>query len=327
MWLPECAYAPGRGIEHALDEAGVHAFIVDEHLLRAAGGVPSRPGLASDSGVAVFGIDRTITDLVWSPAGYPANEWYRDFHRCDEEYGFKSWRVTGSGPKQPYDPERAATNARADAEGFVGRLERRFDELDDLRAVVLAAFDTELLGHWWHEGPAWLEHVLTLVDAHPRMRLATLDEALSFAPPRARLNAPAGTWGAGGGDGSWIIPETEEMWREIGAAETETVRAFRDPALDPALADQILREFFLLSASDWPFMVVRGENAGYAAERFASHRERHRTLLGLARNEDPSAAQCAAALREIDDLLPELAAARGALGFVAPRRLPRFAPA
>ena len=43
---------------------------------------------------------------------------------------------------------------------------------------MVAAFDTELFGHWWYEGPTWLERVLrALPDAG--VRVGTLSDAIA----------------------------------------------------------------------------------------------------------------------------------------------------
>ncbi|MGH2829584.1 MAG: 1,4-alpha-glucan branching protein, partial [Actinomycetota bacterium] len=144
-WIPECAVGPGT--EESLGACGIERVVVDP----AATAGSLVPVTIADSGVGAFPFDRSLTGEVWSPdGGYPAGEWYRDFHAWDLEAGFKNWRVTdraiGWLGKQPYDPAAAARAARADAGAFVAALERAFDQLET--GLLVAAFDTELLGHW-----------------------------------------------------------------------------------------------------------------------------------------------------------------------------------
>ena len=59
-------------------------------------------------------------DLVWHTSGYPSHGAYRDTRRYTE-HRHTPWAVDGA----PYDPARAAAQARADAEHFVARIARR----------------------------------------------------------------------------------------------------------------------------------------------------------------------------------------------------------
>lgn len=44
-------------------------------------------------------------------------------------------------------------------------------------AHVVAAFDTELFGHWWYEGPEWLARVLRALP-EAGVRVGTLSDAV-----------------------------------------------------------------------------------------------------------------------------------------------------
>ena len=69
--------------------------------------------------------------------GYPSHGDYRDTHRLTPR-AHQAWANDGT----PYDPERGAARARAHAREFV----------DALDGDSVVAFDTELFGHFWHEG-------------------------------------------------------------------------------------------------------------------------------------------------------------------------------
>ena len=52
---------------------------------------------------------------------------------------------------------------RTHAENFVFNRERQLEHLSsivDRRPIVVAPYDAELFGHWWFEGPEFLEQVL-----------------------------------------------------------------------------------------------------------------------------------------------------------------------
>jgi 1,4-alpha-glucan branching enzyme len=109
-----------------------------------------------DSEVVAFGRDLQVSYRVWSPkSGYPGHAAYRDFHTYDHRTGLKPARVTGrnvpSDAKAPYDPERADRAVDGHVADFVnvvrGRLEAESERIGR-PAHVVAAFDTELFGHW-----------------------------------------------------------------------------------------------------------------------------------------------------------------------------------
>lgn len=304
VWTPECGYRPAGpvldpvsgdatgvlpGLEEFWKQAGVDHLVLDgPTLARAAGAhdvdwvnsgghlypaggpldVLDRPVLIGDSDVAAFGRNLAVSYAVWNPhGGYPADGWYRDFHRLDMEGGFKSWRVTSrdSWHKEPYDSNAARERAAAHAGDFVALLHRHLDSRPS-DAVVTAAYDTELFGHWWHEGPGWLEAVLRRLLDDPHLRPTTLAGSLQRHPPQRRLDLPESSWGAGKRHDAWVNERTRWIWSEIRRAESR----FRTlPA--GASRDAAWRQLTLLQASDWPFLVSRDESTQYASERVRSH--------------------------------------------------------
>lgn len=325
VWLPECGYRPDAGIEELLAAEGIAHFVVDgPTMIRSDGrGSTFRPRLVGDSPVAAFARNLEVSHRVWSPTGgYPANKWYRDFHHYDMEAGFKNWRVTSRrlplGRKKPYEPDRALARAAADAEDFVALLDRALaacEERTGEEGLVVACYDTELFGHWWFEGPAWLERLFALLERHPRIRPMSLERALEALPPVRRVHLVEGSWGIRKDLRSWVGPETEDLWRALAETESETVRLarkFAEPTHGQGLAlAQLTRELFLMQSSDWPYMVLRGNNPGYARERFWGHRERWQRLAGALLRGAPDAAleREASGIREIDNPFPRLTAA------------------
>ena len=63
-------------------------------------------------------------------------------------------------------------------------------------AHVVAAFDTELFGHWWYEGPTWLERVLRALPA-AGVRVGTLSDAIADGFVGAPVALPPSSWGSG----------------------------------------------------------------------------------------------------------------------------------
>lgn len=304
------------GLEEFWETAGVNHFVLDGPTLARAAGAPDRdwahtggayvppgdpldvldrPVLVGDSDVTAFGRNLAVSYAVWNPhGGYPAHADYRDFYAIDLEGGFKSWRVTDRqvwGNKAPYEPERARARVAQDAEDFVGLVHRHL-EARGHDALVVAAYDTELFGHWWYEGPGWLETVLRAFGASGRVRPTTLRGHLDRHPPTRRLTLPESSWGWGKGHAAWVSERTRWIWQELRQAEAE----FRALPTDPGHApqrDAAWRQLTLLQASDWPFMINRDQSAQYAEERVRAHLARFRQacrgedLDQLAARDDP----------------------------------------
>ena len=107
------------------------------------------------AGVVAVPIDWQTVELVWHDrSGYPVHAAYRDYHRRTV-HDLRPWSMAGG----PYDPDAAAAQAAEHARDFVGRCIERLDAYAGARGrpgLLCCALDTELLGHWWYEGQAWL---------------------------------------------------------------------------------------------------------------------------------------------------------------------------
>ena len=181
--------------------------------------------------------------------------------------------------KAPYEPERASARAAAHATDFVDVV--RGTLRDRPGGLVVAAYDTELLGHWWHEGPGWLAGVLERIAAAPDLRTTTLSSRLARRPPSRRLQLPESSWGYAKGHASWVTEETRPLWVILRDAVALAQRTLAGGRGTRTLRGAIAREIALLHASDWPFMVTRGRSAGYAQDRVAGHAAEVHRLCAL----------------------------------------------
>ncbi len=334
------------GLEEHYTRAGIDHVLVDAPtLIRAAGGAdrdwtvrPELPEVADASpdevvhdgaligasNVTAYARDLAVAYRVWSPTeGYPGDDWYRDFHTQGTFGAHRSHRVTGKDVpwqhKDAYDPEAAAARVAEHVADLHGLLRRALDPRPG--AVTVAAYDTELLGHWWYEGPSWLEGILRAVEADPQLRTTTLASRLARHPTTRRLALPESSWGLGKGHASWVTPDTRGMWERIHAVEARARTAVRalpeDATAEDATAEvvaQLARELSQLRCSDWPFMVTRGNSPGYAADRVAGHGDAADELCWMLESgaRDPARV---AAMRERDpaphDVTALVAALRG----------------
>lgn len=309
IWLPECAYV--EALEPVLKEAGLRWFITDTHgVLRAR----PRPRygifapLITPGGLAAFGRDMASAKQVWSrDEGYPGDARYRDFYRdigfdLDLDYlrpylpapeqrtftGLKYHRITGRGvPKAPYERREAVRAADEHASHFLGaRVAQvnRVGEIMERAPLVLSPYDAELFGHWWHEGPEFLDFfVRKACFDQQTFRLITPGEYLGVEP-RQQVAAPASSsWGEGGFWGVWLNEKNEWVYRHLQAAQermSELARLFGGngdgsaraaSGLEERALRQAARELLLAQGSDWSFILRAGTSPSYARQRVTSH--------------------------------------------------------
>jgi 1,4-alpha-glucan branching enzyme len=305
IWAPECGYAPG--LEHSYAAAGVRRFLVDGPTLH---GDTAAAHPVGDSDVIAFGRDLDVTYRVWSPrAGYPGNAVYRDFHTFDHPSGFRPARVTGKRippeRKKPWQPGAAVAEVSRHADDFVAVVRRRLEALrdrDGVPGLVVAAYDTELFGHWWYEGPQWLGAVLRRLP-EAGIRVTTLAGAIEAGHVGAARELPASSWGSGKDWRVWdgeqvadLVADSARVQERLVSIVEKNRGAVRDPVLD-----QLAREALLVASSDWAFMVTKDSAAGYARHRAAEHARRFDRLADLIESgltED--AARYAGELRAVD---------------------------
>lgn len=318
LWLPECGFVPMVGRE--LAGSGYGYTVLDGHGLTR--GQPRPPRGASRPvvdrfGVAYFGRDSAASHQVWSRAhGYPGDPAYRDFYRDlgferpDDELdglgagamtGLKYHRITGrTEHKEPYEPGVAAERVAQHAAHFVDSCRHRVSQSASDGGpppVLVAAYDAELFGHWWFEGPSFVEQVLRHLAVSEELEAVSLRDVLEQHPHCPVVQPASSSWGQGGHGEVWLGPEAAHLWRHVHRAHDEVTHAVRavphaEGSAGRAL-DQAIRELMLLEASDWAFMIHGGDLADYAHQRVARHDQRILELVGLAQRAEPTAQETA----------------------------------
>lgn len=331
FWLPECGFDPA--LAAILAEAGVRWTVLDTHGVLHARPRPAAgsfaPVACADTGLLAFGRDPAASAQVWSARqGYPGHPAYREFYRdigMEQDLGplapwippgsraftgLKFYRVTGPGrAKDLYDPAAARRQARRHAVHFVlsrARAVRRLAAAMDRPPLIVAPYDAELFGHWWFEGPIWLETVLRLTAGPPRRRptsragagalprpafpngtlpigLTTPEGyARTMGKPASSVRLSLSSWGEQGyshvwinGKNYWIAMELDRAIR----AMKQLARAFPHPTpLQRRALNHAAKELLLAQSSDWPFLIHAGTAADYAARRVRHHLHRFHTL-------------------------------------------------
>jgi 1,4-alpha-glucan branching enzyme len=332
MWLPECAYYPG--IDGLLSAEGVRFFILESHGLEHAGTTPFYGVYApiyTPSGVAAFGRDQGSTRQVWSAReGFPGDPDYREFYRdighdLDHHYigpyiagdvradtGIKYHRITGpTSWKEPYHPEVARDKAAQHAWDFLHKRITHIEYLDSVMQtapVVVAPFDAELFGHWWFEGPQWLDFVLRKAAFdQDTLETATLSAYLERHPVHQTALPCTSSWGHKGyfeawlnGKTDWLYPQLHECCLRMEALAARYGKG-KVPALSRRALKQCVRELLLAQSSDWPFIISNGTSEQYAVRRIKDHVARFRYLADSIERGDIDSEHLSA-LEQMDNL-------------------------
>jgi 1,4-alpha-glucan branching enzyme len=300
IWLPECAYIDG--VEDVLQEAGIRWFVIDTHGILYATPRP-RYGvfapLFTPNGIAAFGRDLDSARQVWSKhEGYPGDLRYRDFYRdigfdLDYDYvkpympvegertftGIKYHAITGPEEKRIYD-RGAALQVAADHAGHF--LQERINQMRHLAGImdrpplVLSPYDAELFGHWWYEGPEFLDYFIrkTVYDQQV-IKLTTPWEYLRKNPTQQVAKPSASSWGDEGYWKVWLNDKNEWIYPHIQIAQERMialVSKYPDPTeLQERALKQAGRELLLAQSSDWPFILRTGTSPEYARQRVKTH--------------------------------------------------------
>ena len=263
IWLPECAYEPG--LDELLGGVGADWFVVDQSDHEPA--VAALTPVATPAGLVALPIDWEAVSWLWSLDGYPSDEGYRDFHR-ESWRGARPWSISG----RPYEAEGADAVARAQAGAFVGAVGARLAAHRDRSGspgVLTFAIDTELLGHWWWEGPTWLAEVQRLAPA-AGVELITASAAVARGGAQERP-LQRSSWGEGKDLRTWDSPAVADMAWAARRLELRLLRGLRSGALGEAAAARATRELFALQASDWAFLDSRKQAGDYPWQRSTGH--------------------------------------------------------
>jgi 1,4-alpha-glucan branching enzyme len=311
IWLPECGYRPD--VDRILSEFGIEYFFVDSHGLLTANPSPvfgTLSPVVTEHGVAVFGRDAESSKQVWSakegyPGDYDYREWYRDIgYDLDFETiqpyihpdgirvntGIKYYRITGQGDhKEPYNPERAREKAAEHAGNFMFNRERQVEYWASLmprKPIVVATFDAELFGHWWYEGPIFLDMLFRKIHFDQEtIKAITPSEYLDLYPDYQICRLGMSSWGRGGYADVWLRGETDWIYPALHMAEQRMIEIANRYTLPDDLTrralNQAARELLLAESSDWAFIMDSKTMVDYAVKRTKYHVNRFTRLYEM----------------------------------------------
>jgi len=312
MWLPECGYYPG--LERPLLDAGIKYFFCDSHGIMNADPQPQFGVYAPvycPNGVAAFGRDWESSKQVWSSKeGYPGDHDYREYYRdigftSDFDYikpyihpdgirintGIKYWRITGDTEnKEPYKPQWATDKAAAHAANFIFNRQKQIEDLYPKmgrKPIIVAPYDAELFGHWWFEGPQWIDLLIRKIFYdQDTVEMITPSEYLKEYSTNQVAVPSLSSWGYKGfsefwldAANDWIYPHLHEagrMMKDVALKNADLIQGNfgKNPfksALRYRAINQAAREILLAESSDWPFIIKSGTMVAYAEKRLKTH--------------------------------------------------------
>lgn len=301
IWLPECGYNPGD--DKVLGECGIRYFFLDTHGILHGSPRPKYGVFAPvycPSGVAAFARDLESSKQVWSAKeGYPGDYFYREFYRdigFDLEFdyikpyihpdgirintGVKYYRITGPvDHKEPYDPDIAREKAAYHAGNFLFNRERQIEYLHGKigkEPVIVAPYDAELFGHWWYEGPQWLDFLIRKISCDSKIvQMTTASDYLKENKRHQIVSPSFSSWGWKGYSEVWLNGSNDWVYRHFHEASErmhELSSRFKSASgvLERALK-QAARELLLAESSDWAFIMKTGTVVEYAQRRVKEH--------------------------------------------------------
>ncbi len=301
IWLPECGYFPG--VEDYLKARGLKYFFMEAHGILFADQRPNYgvyAPLYCPNMVAAFGRDPESSRAVWSSEeGYPGDNVYREFYRdvgfdLPLEYiepfihdggirvntGIKYYAITGrTDQKILYNREKAMKKAEEHAEHFLTARLIRIEQLQksmDRPPIFVCPYDTELFGHWWFEGPAWIEYLIRKVAMVPdRLKMITASDYLAEYPENQVSTPSFSSWGNKGYAEVWLEGSNDWIYRHLHKASERMVELCRrfpgEKGILRRALNQAARELLLCQASDWAFIMKTGTTVPYAVKRTKEH--------------------------------------------------------
>jgi 1,4-alpha-glucan branching enzyme len=304
IWLPECGYT--TGVDELLRDSGIRYFFTDTHGVLFAEPRPKfgvyAPIACPRSGVTALARDTESSKQVWSAIeGYPGDYLYRDFYRdvgfdLDYEYlkphlhqhgirthlGIKYHKITGrTDHKEVYDQKAALDKAAEHASNFMFNREKQVEWLsgamDGRPALIVAPYDAELFGHWWFEGPDWINYLLRKIHwDQQNVKTITVPEYLDRHPKIQIAQPTLSSWGYKGYSEVWLEGSNDWIYRHLheGADRmVELAQQCPEPGspLRRRALNQAARELLLAQSSDWAFIMKTGTMVEYARERTRVH--------------------------------------------------------
>ena len=304
IWLPECAYS--YSLDSILKENNLKYFITESTGVLNASPKPLYGTFApiiTPNGVIALGRDIKSSRQLWSSTqGYPGDYNYREFYRdigydLPMEYiapyinrngiridtGIKYYKITGkTEEKLYYDREKAMGKVKEHAQHFINERNNEFTKIKphmDGMPIITCPYDTELFGHWWYEGPEFIESFLRNSAKKENVyKLTTPSEFISKCKKIQCCSPDPSSWGENGDYSVWLNASNSWIYKKIHSCADKMINLsnnYTNPSeIEERALNQAARELLLAESSDWPFIIKNNTASEYASKRVNCHVER-----------------------------------------------------
>src|SRR5260370_39092215 len=142
----------------------------------------------------------------------------------------------------------------------------------DRPPVILAPYDAELYGHWWFEGPDWLDFLFRKMHwDQPNVKMITMPQYLD-RHTKIQISQPSfSSWGYKGYCDVWLEGSNDWIYRHLHEdADRMCELAQQNPNpnhLQRRALNQAARELLLAQSSDWAFIMKTGTMVDNARQR------------------------------------------------------------
>lgn len=309
IWLPECAYT--YELDSFLKNCGIKYFISESTGVLNASPRPkygTYTPIAAPNGICAFGRDMESSYQVWSNfMGYPGDSNYREFYRdigyeLPMDYigpyinkdgirldtGFKYYKITGkTDKKEYYNRENAMNKVKEHAWHFANSRNAQIKNIGsnmDAVPIITCPYDTELYGHWWFEGPDFIDQFIraTYENKEGCYELITPSEYLTKYPKVQCCSPCPSSWGENGDYSVWLNGSNHWIYKDLHRCEEMMIRlanTYSEPSeIKKRALDQAARELMLAESSDWPFIIKNNTTVDYAVRRINTHIDRFNKL-------------------------------------------------
>ncbi len=264
--------------------------------------------------------------------GFPGDKVYREFHKdlgwelppsklqkkgipSVRPLGLKYYKITDEkislGKKDFYIEDEANKKAEEHSDIYLLARSRQLENLSLSSAfepLLIAPFDAELFGHWWYEGPIFIENILKKSTKYS-IKLTNLKEILMQKPKLQICDPSPSSWGQGGYHNSWLNDKNSWIVPKMTKAGSMFVelssKNFNDE-LSIRLLKQAARELLLSESSDWSFILRAGTTTELAKERIERHLSRFWKLIEMLNNTSNTDLKFVEMIEEEDKVFPDI---------------------
>ena len=165
------------------------------------------------------------------------------------------------------------------------------ENFGDHPPLVTSPYDAELYGHWWYEGPMFIDYLFRQLNYDQTEIQPSAPGDFLDAKIQIQIQQPtASSWGENGyykvwlNEGnSWMYPYQHDAEKKM----TQLANRFENPnELEYRVLNQAARELLLAQSSDWAFQIYQGTTVQYSSRRFQSHIHRFNLLAQMLETKD-----------------------------------------